>query len=215
MKVENIHKRYGTVEVLKGIHLEVYSKEILAIVGSSGAGKSTLLHIMGTIEKPDQGKVFFKQMDLFKMKEKQLSAFRNQQFGFVFQFHHLLFEFTAIENVCIPALIAGKDKNAIKKKAEEWLAFFGLAHRKDHKPTELSGGEQQRVAVARALINDPPLILADEHSGNLDSKNAEELHRLFFELRNQYEKTFVIVTHNPSLSDLCDRRLLIKDGILQ
>ncbi|KUK58090.1 MAG: ABC-type antimicrobial peptide transport system, ATPase component [Bacteroidetes bacterium 38_7] len=215
MKVENIHKKYGNVEVLKGIHFEVYQKEVLAITGPSGAGKSTLLHIMGTIEKPDEGKVIYQKLDLFKMKEKQLSAFRNQQLGFVFQFHHLLFEFTALENVCIPALIAGKDKNMVKNKAEEWLNYFGLSDRMHHKPAELSGGEQQRVAVARALINDPILILADEPSGNLDSKNAEELHQLFFKLREQFEKTFVIVTHNPSLSNLCDRCLLMKDGSLQ
>lgn len=215
MKVENIHKKYGKVEVLKGIDLEVYHKEVLAITGPSGAGKSTLLHIMGTIEKPDEGKVFYQKLDLFKMKEKQLSTFRNQQLGFVFQFHHLLFEFTALENVCIPALIAGKDKNMVKNKAEKWLNYFGLSDRRHHKPAELSGGEQQRVAVARALINDPTLILADEPSGNLDSKNAEELHQLFFKLREQFEKTFVIVTHNPSLSNLCDRCLLMKDGSLQ
>ncbi|HAW58779.1 MAG TPA: lipoprotein-releasing system ATP-binding protein LolD [Bacteroidales bacterium] len=215
MKVENIRKKYGNVEVLKGIDFEVYQKEVLAITGPSGAGKSTLLHIMGTIEKPDEGKVFYQKLDLFKMKEKQLSAFRNQQLGFVFQFHHLLFEFTALENVCIPALIAGKDKNMVKNKAEEWLNYFGLSDRMHHKPAELSGGEQQRVAVARALINDPILILADEPSGNLDSKNAEELHQLFFKLREQFEKTFVIVTHNPSLSNLCDRCLLMKDGSLQ
>ncbi|GAB6278978.1 MAG: ABC transporter ATP-binding protein [Lentimicrobium sp.] len=215
MKVENIRKKYGNVEVLKGIDFEVYQKEVLAITGPSGAGKSTLLHIMGTIEKPDEGKIFYQKLDLFKMKEKQLSAFRNQQLGFVFQFHHLLFEFTALENVCIPALIAGKDKNMVKNKAEEWLNYFGLSDRMHHKPAELSGGEQQRVAVARALINDPILILADEPSGNLDSKNAEELHQLFFKLREQFEKTFVIVTHNPSLSNLCDRCLLMKDGSLQ
>jgi lipoprotein-releasing system ATP-binding protein len=215
MKVENIHKKYGNVEVLKGIDFEVYQKEVLAITGPSGAGKSTLLHIMGTIEKPDEGKIFYQKLDLFKMKEKQLSAFRNQQLGFVFQFHHLLFEFTALENVCIPALIAGKDKNMVKNKAEEWLNYFGLSDRMHHKPAELSGGEQQRVAVARALINDPILILADEPSGNLDSKNAEELHQLFFKLREQFEKTFVIVTHNLSLSNLCDRCLLMKDGSLQ
>ncbi len=211
---ENIHKSYGKLEVLKGVSLEVAKGEIVSIVGASGAGKSTLLHIIGTIDKADKGKVVIDGIHVFDLKEKKLAAFRNQKTGFVFQFHHLLPEFTALENVCIPAFIAGKSKKEAEKDAKELLDFMGLSQRLDHKPGELSGGEQQRVAIARALINKPAVILADEPSGNLDSKASEALHKLFFELREQMGQTFLIVTHNKELAAMTDRTLTIKDGII-
>jgi lipoprotein-releasing system ATP-binding protein len=210
--VKDIQKRYGTVEVLKGISLEVKAGEVLAIAGASGAGKSTLLHIMGSLEKPDNGKVFFKGTDIFSFNKQELARFRNQHIGFVFQFHHLLPEFTALENVCIPAYIAGKTKKEAQARATQLLEFMGLANRLHNRPAALSGGEQQRVAVARALMNNPEIILADEPSGNLDSASATALHNLFFELRREFGKTFVIVTHNDSLASLSDRRLFMKDG---
>jgi len=200
------------VKVLQGVDLTIKKGEIAAVVGASGAGKTTLLKILGTLEKPDAGKVFFKAINLFSKSDNQLSIFRNQNIGFIFQFHQLLPEFTAIENVCIPAFIKGDSKVEAMQKAEKILTDLGLTHRFSHKPGELSGGEQQRVSVARALINNPEVILADEPSGNLDSANAEELHRLFFEIREKYGHTFIIVTHNEKLANLADRKLVMKDG---
>ncbi len=214
LSVRNIHKKYGNVEVLKGISLEVNVGEVLAIAGASGAGKSTLLHIMGSLEKPDMGQVVFKGTDIFSFSKKDLARFRSRHLGFVFQFHHLLPEFTALENVCIPAYIAGKSKKEAHERAILLLEFMGLAQRLHHRPSALSGGEQQRVAVARALMNDPEVILADEPSGNLDSASATSLHSLFFDLRREFGKTFVIVTHNEALAALSDRRLFMKDGYL-
>ncbi len=211
---EDIHKSFGKVEVLKGIDLHVKKEEIVSIVGASGAGKSTLLHIIGTIESPDRGKVIINGTDTSTLKGKQLSKFRNQSIGFVFQFHHLLPEFTALENICIPAFISGTSKKTAVKAAMELLDFMELTHRKDHKPSELSGGEQQRVAIARALINRPAVILADEPSGNLDSHAATNLHNLFFDLRKNFGQTFIIVTHNKELASMADRKLEIKDGII-
>lgn len=208
----NIHKRYGHLDVLKGVSLQVQKGEIVSLVGPSGAGKSTLLHIIGTLDKPDSGTVSINGVQMFKQSEKSLSAFRNQSIGFIFQFHHLLPEFTALENVCIPAFIGGKPKKETEAKAADLLALLKLGHRTQHKPTELSGGEQQRVAVARALINQPALILADEPSGNLDTHHASELHRLFFELREKLNQTFVIVTHNEELANMADRKVQMKDG---
>ncbi len=211
---EDIHKSFGKVEVLKGIDLHVKKEEIVSIVGASGAGKSTLLHIIGTIESPDRGKVIINGTDTSTLKGKQLSKFRNQSIGFVFQFHHLLPEFTALENICIPAFISGTSKKTAEKAAMELLDFMELTHRKDHKPSKLSGGEQQRVAIARALINRPAVILADEPSGNLDSHAATNLHNLFFDLRKNFGQTFIIVTHNKELASMADRKLEIKDGII-
>jgi lipoprotein-releasing system ATP-binding protein len=212
LRANGIQKSYGKLQVLKNIDLEVSKGEIVAIVGASGAGKSTLLHILGTLDTPDSGKVFIHNKDVFDQNSKGLAAFRNKSIGFVFQFHNLLPEFSALENVLIPGLIAGKEEKAVRAKAEQLLKMLGLDHRKDHKPSELSGGEQQRTAVARALINSPDLILADEPSGNLDSKNALELHNLFFQLRKDLNQTFIIVTHNSELSQMADRRLEIRDG---
>lgn len=212
LKATGIQKSYGQLTVLKNINLEVSKGEIVAIVGASGAGKSTLLHILGTLDTPEQGKVYIHDKDVFAQSSKSLAAFRNKSIGFVFQFHNLLPEFTALENVIIPGIISGKDEKEVQKKAEELLDMLGLRHRKDHKPSELSGGEQQRTAVARSLINSPDLILADEPSGNLDSKNALELHNLFFKLRKDLNQTFIIVTHNSELSRMADRRLEIVDG---
>jgi lipoprotein-releasing system ATP-binding protein len=214
IKAENIHKSYGSLQVLKGITVDIRKGEIVSIVGASGAGKSTLLHILGTLDKADTGKIMLNSTDISSMSEKKLSAFRNKEIGFVFQFHHLLPEFTAIENICIPAYIAGISKKEAMARAEELIGLLDLKDRKEHKPSELSGGEQQRVAVARALVNRPSVILADEPSGNLDSANSEELHNLFLRLRNELEQTFVIVTHNKELADMADRQLLINDGII-
>lgn len=214
IRTENIHKSFGSLKVLKGINLEIGDGEIVSIVGASGAGKSTLLHILGTLDPADQGKLFFNNVDVNALPEKKLSDFRNKNIGFVFQFHHLLPEFTALENVCIPAFIGGTTKSKAEKRAVELMAYLNLQERMDHKPAELSGGEQQRVAVARALINEPSIILADEPSGNLDSKSAVELHQLFFDLRKQFNQTFIIVTHNRELADMADRKLTIVDGVV-
>lgn len=212
---QDIHKSYGSLEVLKGVSLQVSKGEIISIVGASGAGKSTLLHIIGTLDKADSGSVQMNGVAVQKLSEKKLAEFRNSHIGFVFQFHHLLPEFTALENVCIPAFIKGLKKKEAVSKAEELLAFMNLSARANHKPSELSGGEQQRVAVARALINDPDVILADEPSGNLDSASAVELHNLFFKLRDTYSQTYIIVTHNAELADMADRKLTMKDGMIQ
>lgn len=214
IRAENIHKAYGTLEVLKGISLEIQKGEIVSVVGASGAGKSTLLHILGTLDKADRGSVSINDQEIASMQEKRLSAFRNREIGFVFQFHHLLPEFTALENVCIPAYIAGDSKKTAFEKARQLLEFLGLEDRMEHKPSALSGGEQQRVAVARALVNKPAVILADEPSGNLDSGSSIELHELFFSLRDEFKQTFVIVTHNRELAEMADRQLRIKDGII-
>jgi lipoprotein-releasing system ATP-binding protein len=200
--------------VLKGIDIEVHQGEIVAIVGASGAGKSTLLHIVGTLDRPDAGKVMLKEKDVFAYSSKNLAAFRNKSIGFVFQFHNLLPEFSALENVMMPGWIAGQAQQEVKQRAVELLTMLGLTHRMEHKPSELSGGEQQRTAVARALINGPALVLADEPSGNLDSKNAEELHQLFFTLREKMNQTFIIVTHNKEFARMADRIVELKDGMV-
>lgn len=215
IKAVNIYKSFGNLKVLKGIDIEIGKAEIVSIVGASGAGKSTLLHIIGTIDNADKGEVIINDINVNKLNEKKLSEFRNRQIGFVFQFHHLLPEFTALENVCIPAFIAKVTRSKALKKAKELLDFLNLTDRLDHKPSELSGGEQQRVAVARALINEPSVILADEPSGNLDSTSAVELHNLFFSLRDNFRQTFIIVTHNRELANMADRKLTIKDGVIQ
>lgn len=212
---ENIFKNIGETSILKGISLEIKTSEIVTLVGPSGAGKSTLLSILGTLEKPTTGKVLIDNEDVFKMNDNKIAAFRNKHIGFVFQFHHLLPEFTALENVFIPALIKGENKTIAQKKAKELLDRVGLSHRYNYKPSELSGGEQQRVAVARALINQPKVIFADEPTGNLDSTKAEELHHLFFELREEFQQTFVIVTHNEHLSKIADRTIHIVDGKIE
>lgn len=212
IKATDIHKSYGTLNVLKGVSINIRKGEVISIVGPSGAGKTTLLHILGTLDREDSGKLEINGVDISSLNEKKLADFRNKNIGFVFQFHHLLPEFTALENVCIPAFIAGVAKSVAEEKAKELLAFLGLTERMDHKPSELSGGEQQRVAVARALINNPAVILADEPSGNLDSKTAKELHNLFFTLRKKFDQTFVIVTHNEELADMADRKLVMRDG---
>lgn len=208
----NIKKRYGALQVLKGVNLEIGKGEVVSIVGASGAGKSTLLHILGTLDRADTGNVSIGGIDINNLDDRLLSSFRNQKIGFVFQFHHLLPEFTALENVCIPAFIAKKDRQETEVKAASILGFLGLKDRLDHKPSQLSGGEQQRVAVARALINDPAVVLADEPSGNLDSNSAKELHEMFFTLREKYGQTFVIVTHNLELAAMADRKLTMVDG---
>jgi len=208
----NIHKSYGPLEVLKGIDLVINKGEIVSVVGASGAGKTTLLQIIGTLDKPTSGSILFDKQDVAQLNEKRMAAFRNKNIGFVFQFHHLLPEFTALENLCIPAFIAGFSQKEAIKRAKELLEFLHLTDRAEHKPSALSGGEQQRVAVARALMNHPSVILADEPSGNLDSTNARELHQLFFTLREKFNQTFVIVTHNQELADMSDRKLMMVDG---
>lgn len=214
IEIKNLFKSYDSLEILKGINMRVESSEIVSIVGASGAGKTTLLQIIGTLDKPNKGEVWIKEKNVCAMNDKQLAAFRNKEIGFIYQFHNLLAEFTAIENVCIPAFIAGKTKKEAIKEAEELFEILQIKDRIHHKPSELSGGEQQRVAVARALINKPSIILADEPSGNLDSQNAKELHSLFFKLRELYKQTFVIVTHNEELAAMSDRELVIKDGVI-
>lgn len=212
IKVNSLHKFYGNLEVLRGINLEVSKSEIVCIVGPSGAGKSTLLHIIGTLDKPSSGEVIIDGIKITDLNERQLSRFRNEKIGFVFQFHHLLPEFTALENVLLPAMIGGANYSTSEKKAKELLDILGLSERLHHKPSSLSGGEQQRVAVARALINNPMVILADEPSGNLDSANARELHMLFFTLRDNFKQTYLIVTHNKELAEMSDRKIYLKDG---
>ncbi len=209
---KNIHKSYGSLEVLKGIDLEINQGEIVSVVGASGAGKTTLLQIIGTLDKPSSGSILFDKQDVATLSEKKIASFRNLNIGFVFQFHHLLPEFTALENLCIPAFIAGIPQKEAIQRARELLDFLHLSDRVEHKPSALSGGEQQRVAVARALMNHPSVILADEPSGNLDSANAKELHKLFFTLREKFNQTFVIVTHNQELAEMSDRKLMMVDG---
>lgn len=214
IKATDIHKSYGALNVLKGVSIEIKQGEVVSIVGASGAGKTTLLHIVGTLDRADKGLLEIKGVNIASLNDKKLAEFRNRNIGFVFQFHHLLPEFTALENVCIPAYIAGTSQVVAEAKAKELLGFLGLTERFHHKPSELSGGEQQRVAVARALINNPAVILADEPSGNLDSNTAKELHQLFFVLREKFNQTFVIVTHNEELANMADRKLVMKDGKL-
>ena len=209
---EIIHKSFGDVKVLKGVNLTIGKGEIISIVGSSGAGKTTLLQVLGTLTSIDKGEVKYDDLDINSLSSNKLANFRNQNIGFIFQFHHLLPEFSAIENVCIPAYINGTSKLKAEKEAKELLCYLGLEDRMNHKPSQLSGGEQQRVATARALINRPKVIFADEPSGNLDSSNADELHQLFFNLREKFNQTFVVVTHDIKLADLCDRKLEMKDG---
>ena len=208
----DITKYYGNLQVLKGINIEFESGKVFSIVGASGAGKTTLLQILGTLSKPNTGKVIINNVEIGKLKDKDLARFRNQNIGFVFQFHHLLPEFSALENVCIPALIQKMSRRKAEEKAMELLDFLGLSHRIHHKPQELSGGEQQRVAVARALINNPSVVFADEPSGNLDSQNKQELHQLFFDLRDKYHQTFIIVTHDMALADMSDQKIVMADG---
>lgn len=217
IETKNIHKHFDDLHVLKGIDLHINKSEIVTIVGASGAGKTTLLHILGTLDTFDKNQnteLIVNGMDVGKLSTKRMAKFRNENLGFIFQFHQLLPEFTALENVCIPAFIRKTPKAEAERKAKELLSFLGLSQRYDHKPNELSGGEQQRVAVARALINDPAIILADEPSGNLDTESAENLHNLFFRLRDEFGQTFVIVTHNQELADMADRKLTIQDGVV-
>ena len=212
IKANNIHKKFGNLEILKNISLEVPKKQILTITGKSGAGKTTLLQVIGTLLKPENGEIFINEENFLKFDDKKLSRFRNQNIGFVFQFHHLLPEFTALENVCIPAIIAGNNLQKTQQKAKELLSYFGLNQRFEHKPSQLSGGEQQRVAVARALINNPAILLADEPSGNLDTANKNELHSLFFKLREEFGYTIIIVTHDEQLAQISDRTIMMEDG---
>lgn len=214
IKATNIHKSFGTLEVLKGIDVEFSEAEVVSIIGSSGAGKSTLLHILGTLLRPDKGEILFDGINLSQLKDKQLARFRNKHIGFVFQFHHLLPEFTALENVCMPAFVAGTGKRAAEARAKELLGFLNLGDRMQHKPTELSGGEQQRVAVARAMMNQPSVIFADEPSGNLDTNNKHELHELFFRLRDEFKQTIVVVTHDNGLAAMTDRTITMSDGTI-
>ena len=212
IRITDIHKSFGTLEVLRGVSLEVAPREVLSIVGASGAGKTTLLQIIGTLSRPDSGRVEIDGTDVFTLDDKALSRFRNERIGFVFQFHHLLAEFTAFENVCIPGLIGRRPRAEVERRAAELLELMGLSARRDHKPAQLSGGEQQRVAIARALINSPAVLLADEPSGNLDSHNREEIHRLFFELRDRLGQTTILVTHDEHLASMADRKITMSDG---
>ena len=214
IRVTDIHKSFGTLEVLKGVSLEIAAGEVVSIVGASGAGKTTLLQIMGTLSRPDSGRVEIGGEDVSSLGDKALSKFRNERIGFVFQFHHLLAEFTAFENVCIPGLIGRRPRAEVERRAAELLDMMGLASRRDHKPGQLSGGEQQRVAIARALVNAPAVLLADEPSGNLDSHNRDEIHRLFFELREKLGQTVVIVTHDENLAAMADRKITMSDGTI-
>lgn len=207
-------KHYGSLPVLKGVNLQINNGEVVSIVGSSGAGKSTLLHILGTLDSFDKGSIVLNNQPIEKLNGNALAAYRNRHMGFVFQFHHLLPEFNALENVCIPGWIAKRPKKEVSKAAEELLKMLGLGHRLENKPSQLSGGEQQRVAIARALINKPSIVFADEPTGNLDSKHAQELHQLFFDLRRQFGQTFLIVTHNEELAEQCDRTLIMRDGVI-
>jgi len=215
ISAEQIKKSFGEVNVLKGVDLTIEKGEIVSVVGASGAGKTTLLQILGTLDRPDTGSIIYDGTDVSLLNEKDLSTFRNLNIGFVFQFHHLLPEFTALENVCIPAYIAKKSKQEATSRAKELLEMLNLDHRLDHKPSELSGGEKQRVAIARALINEPLVVLADEPSGNLDSKTRQELHELFFSLRDQFNQTFIIVTHDHELAEMSDRQIVISDGLIE
>ena len=214
IKAKNIVKSYGSLQVLKGVDIDIAPGEIVALMGASGAGKTTFLQIAGTLDKADSGSLKLNGIEVSNLSENQLAKFRNEHIGFVFQFHHLLPEFTALENVCIPAFIANLSKQAAEEKARELLDFLGLKDRLEHKPSELSGGEQQRVAVARALVNQPAVIFADEPSGNLDSANSKELHELFFSLRDKFQQTFLIATHNEELANMSDRKLIIRDGVI-
>ncbi len=209
-----ISKTYGDLKVLKDVNITINQSEVISIVGASGAGKSTLLHILGTLDKPDSGKLFINDTEITSLNDKKLASFRNKNIGFVFQFHHLLPEFTALENVCIPAFISGNSVKESEERAKELLHILNIDSRSQHKPNQLSGGEQQRVAVARALINNPSVVFADEPSGNLDSHHAAELHELFFKLRNQFKQTFVIVTHNEEFANMADIKLVMKDGMI-
>ncbi|MBX2873222.1 MAG: ABC transporter ATP-binding protein [Saprospiraceae bacterium] len=214
IKAHGIHKSYNSLHVLKGVNLEIDAGEIVSIVGKSGAGKSTLLHILGTLDPPDDGSLRINDQDVVRLNNRKLAQFRNQNIGFVFQFHHLLPEFTALENVCIPGFIDQKPESTVRERAKELLDYLGLTDRLTHKPNQLSGGEQQRVAVARALINQPGIVFADEPSGNLDSASSSELHQLLFDLRKDFGQTFIIVTHNEELAQMSDRRLVMQDGRL-
>lgn len=215
LRARGIKKSYGSLKVLKGVDLEVQRGEIVVIVGASGAGKSTLLHILGTLDTPDEGEVFIQEKNVFGHRSDGLAQFRNKHIGFVFQFHNLLPEFSAMENVMIPGLIGGGQQQQVRARAEELMQKLGISERRDHKPSEMSGGEQQRAAVARALINSPDIVFADEPSGNLDSKNAAELHQLFLRLRQEMGHTFVIVTHNLEFAGMADRKIEIRDGVIQ
>ncbi len=214
IRITDIHKRFGTLEVLKGVSLEVAPHEVVSIVGASGAGKTTLLQIIGTLSRPDAGRVEIDGRDVFSLNDRDLSLFRNEHIGFVFQFHNLLAEFTAFENVCLPGLIGRRPRAGVERRAAELLDLMGLSSRRDHKPGQLSGGEQQRVAIARALVNSPTVLLADEPSGNLDSHNREEIHRLFFDLRDRLGQTIVVVTHDEHLASMADRKITMSDGVI-
>ena len=214
LQTTDIRRNYGNLPVLKGINLQIEPGEVVSIVGASGAGKTTLLQILGTLDRPDGGELHIDGENVFSLNDRQLAKFRNERIGFVFQFNNLLPEFTALENVCLPAFIAGKEEQAVRQRAESLLATLGLSHRLDNLPSQMSGGEQQRTAVARALINEPAIVFADEPSGNLDSRNAEDLHQLFFRLRDELGQTFIIVTHNETLASLADRKVTIRDGLI-